>query len=977
MGYRTAWTNSTITLDTINVSIAPAADEFLIAWAITDAQVTLEAYSAGWTPLASLRSTADSADLFVLYRVADGSETTVSFQTSSNSMIAGCAAFSGIDTTTPLDVAPVSIENSASSMTSDISITPATNGVVLARVQCCDTWDITDVTFTFSTTAGTTGAWTTHVDQHASYYDVALGTAEQTTAGALTNRCTTSVSGGRIGWLFALRPAAGSGSSQEQEGFRFGVDDDTESAHTWAAAQDANLTAALDTNTLLRVLVDATDDPASTAYTLRYQKNGSGGYLPVPVGASSTVAPTVEAGDCTESGNNTATTSWAVSYPAYVSGDLLVFHVASDANVTHDWPATGPNGETVNTIADSTGGTAQRASGFWFVGSATTGAGTLTVTPSASEQWTAAVLKVPAGEFNSTTPIQTNVGTANDTTADTEWATPAWTSDATAGGRVICFAAHDTVTTSATPAGWATLVARDRGACGLTLAARDAANTASESIASASFTKTSETDSSFGYVINGAVTTNEVYVSPSANIAAGGEATTARLTAPSGKTTSDFVTGRRWDDENGTDTIDITADDYTELEWCLKAVSPAEADDYYEFRVYAGSTALDTYTVTPKWTIGGGSITGTLATTESGADTAALAGDVLIDGSLAATESGGDTAALAGDVLIAGTFAATESGADVAAIQGTAQQVSTGSLAATESGADTASIAGTVLVEGALAATESGSDTAAIAGVVPVEGVLAATEAGSDTAAFDGFLTALETSGYLAATESGADVAAFAGDVLVSGALAATESGADTAAIVGAVRVTGTLAATESGQDTAHFTSQSVASGSLEATESGTDTAGFTGLVLVSGSLAATEAGSDTAAFAGTVPIAAAGVVPAGRPSRGRRRRVILGDRLYEVLERDIPALLEAELLDRAPPVTAEVIEGPKPPRKRAKKSPHPVKTVEQVRETVQQIKARIEPDDAWLAQALEAVAFRVLERLQDEEDSLMLLLAA
>jgi len=138
-------------------------------------------------------------------------------------------------------------------------------------------------------------------------------------------------------------------------------------------------------------------------------------------------------------------------------------------------------------------------------------------------------------------------------------------------------------------------------------------------------------------------------------------------------------------------------------------------------------------------------------------------------------------------------------------------------------------------------------------------------------------------------------------------------------------------------------------------------------------------------AIAGNVVVLGGrGQEAAGRP---KHRRVILGDRLYRVLERDIPALLEAELLDRAPPVTAEVIEGPKPPRKRGKKAvrsayartggraaPQPVKTVEQVRETVQQIKRRIEPDDAWLAQALEAVAFRVLERLQDEEDSLMLL---
>lgn len=97
---------------------------------------------------------------------------------------------------------------------------------------------------------------------------------------------------------------------------------------------------------------------------------------------------------------------------------------------------------------------------------------------------------------------------------------------------------------------------------------------------------------------------NEVYVSPSANITAGGEATTARLAAPSGKTTSDFVTGRRWDDENGSDSIDITTDDYTEVEWCVNTQSPAANGDFYDFRVYAGAAPLITYTVTPRWTIG-------------------------------------------------------------------------------------------------------------------------------------------------------------------------------------------------------------------------------------------------------------------------------------------------------------------------------------------------------------------------------------
>lgn len=96
----------------------------------------------------------------------------------------------------------------------------------------------------------------------------------------------------------------------------------------------------------------------------------------------------------------------------------------------------------------------------------------------------------------------------------------------------------------------------------------------------------------------------ELYVAPSANITAGGEATTARLTAPSGKTTADFVTGRRWDDENGNDSIDITTDDYTELEWSLNTQAPAVNGDAFQFRVYAGAAALDSYTVTPQVTLG-------------------------------------------------------------------------------------------------------------------------------------------------------------------------------------------------------------------------------------------------------------------------------------------------------------------------------------------------------------------------------------
>lgn len=152
-----------------------------------------------------------------------------------------------------------------------------------------------------------------------------------------------------------------------------------------------------------------------------------------------------------------------------------------------------------------------------------------------------------------------------------------------------------------------------------------------------------------------------------------------------------------------------------------------------------------------------------------------------ITGSVAATETGSDTASLAGRVVISGTLAATETGADIAAIAG--QVPISGSAPITETTADTAAITGQVIISGAMAATESGSDTAAI------------------------YATQPSITGSLSATESGSDTATVTGKVVVSGSLTATESGSDTAAIYTArPPITGSLTATESGSDTAYIT---------------------------------------------------------------------------------------------------------------------------------------------------------------------------
>jgi D-alanyl-D-alanine carboxypeptidase len=158
-------------------------------------------------------------------------------------------------------------------------------------------------------------------------------------------------------------------------------------------------------------------------------------------------------------------------------------------------------------------------------------------------------------------------------------------------------------------------------------------------------------------------------------------------------------------------------------------------------------------------------VTGVLAAVESGSDSAAAAGAVVVAGTLAAGDSATrDAAAASGGVAIVGTLAVAESTTrDGAAINGAVGNAVSGGLAAVEVGADAAAAAGAVVVAGMGAAFESGADTASFAG------------------------SAAALSGVLAAAESGADDATAAGLSTVAGALAAVERGADRAAIVATV----------------------------------------------------------------------------------------------------------------------------------------------------------------------------------------------
>jgi hypothetical protein len=443
----------------------------------------------------------------------------------------------------------------------------------------------------------------------------------------------------------------------DQEGFRFGLDDGSESAHTWSQNQDTNETTALSITRLLRLLVNATGDPASVAYTLRYQKNGAGGYTAVPVGSSTTSytsPPAAPTGTGTTVG--TAATTWNITRPSASSGDLVVFVVAWDDSTTTDTvtPPAGPNGEAAVSIAGpvASASTEMRMQAWYYVATGAWSGGTSGWTASASETCRAVTFVIPSGQYNASDPIGWSNTRASAGTAETSVNSPTGTTESNdLNGRMYIGFGSDVDALTAPGSDWNTINNATGGGVGLCVGSRNTLASNSESITALTATIAGDSWASLAFVVKpySTTVTNQVYISTSANIAAGGEATTARLSAPSGKSTSDFFTGRRWDDENGSDSTDITTDDYSEFEWCLTVQSPAANGDYFDFRVYSGANQLSTYGVTPRWTIS----TSAATTVSAGAGAVTFTGQAPTIISRALTLPGTATVTFAGQAATA------------------------------------------------------------------------------------------------------------------------------------------------------------------------------------------------------------------------------------------------------------------------------------------------------------------------------------
>lgn len=411
-------------------------------------------------------------------------------------------------------------------------------------------------------------------------------------------------SGATAGYVHILTFKAASSATIDQEGFRF-YEDGSEAGATALAAQDTNVTSPIGTNIILRALLNATDDPSSTAYQLEFRKSGETPYVAVPVGSARS-APTYQDAGAGQGSAADITVPW----PTHAIDDIGLLIIESTGGQAASL-STSAGFAAVTNSPSSTGTTTNgtRLTAYWCRATSAAMSSPVVTDPgnhvygqiltfrgcvATGDPWdvTAAAQKASASTSASAPAVTTTVANClivNCIARDNDSASDAFSSWTNANlASITEVAAADAGTAQGNGGGIGV-------AYGVKVAAGDTGDTTA--------TVTSSINASLTIALK-PLDPSRIYVSPSASITASGENTTARLTAPSGKTTGDFVAGRIADDENPIDAVNITADDYTEVAWSLNAQSPAVNTDVYQFRITAAGTPIDTYSVTPQWTIG-------------------------------------------------------------------------------------------------------------------------------------------------------------------------------------------------------------------------------------------------------------------------------------------------------------------------------------------------------------------------------------
>jgi len=475
----------------------------------------------------------------------------------------------------------VHTSGSSSAFTSGTpSITPTADGAMFLGL-CADlTGNATDVT--------PASPWT---ELHGTAHEM-LAYYEQPTAAA-------RVFSGTINQYFcavqvALLPA-GPAATFEQHSFRFFNNDGSESASTPAAALNVGIACPIGEVKRLRILAAASGDVPSLQARLDYRKVGDSTLVPVLVSPPS--APTVQAIGTEVSGTGNVTPTW----PTHQAGDIGLLVIESTGGQA---AALGTaNGFTSVDVANTGSGTAgTRITAYWCRATSSSMAAPIVTDP--GDHCYARIILI-RGCVAEGTPFE-GVQTAVKASASTSASAPATT---TLGPNrlVLGIIARDNDSASAAFSSWANsdlssvaeqadsgTTSGNGGGIGVASGVRASAG----AVGAWSATVTSSINASLTIAFRPQPT--PILMAASAYIAPSGEDTTARMTAPSGKS---FGGGRAQDDENPADAVDLD-DDYGEWEYSLGPTSDAVNTEEYEFYLTANGVPFAVYTEIPVLEVG-------------------------------------------------------------------------------------------------------------------------------------------------------------------------------------------------------------------------------------------------------------------------------------------------------------------------------------------------------------------------------------
>jgi hypothetical protein len=326
-------------------------------------------------------------------------------------------------------------------------------------------------------------------------------------------------------YALAVRGNLVANATLDQEGFRWRADDGSETGASWLASQDTNISRNKETATRLRVLVDVLHDTPSAQYLLAYYHNGEASYRGIPT--SVTYSEVVNE-PCVNTPSTGSLTGDAVFDN---TNDYIQLNTVTNF-VSGRYLHSGTLASSFTTEFDMWAGGGNGADAIWFFFGNTS--------EPTQEDSASGGYAVAFSEYHDAIRLYWN-GSQVDTYTYNNLDNSTWRSVK--------------INASVTGSGSEFQIFID-GDEEVTLTDSTARTVSGTNYGWAGRTGGLNNEHRVRNILLYTGFQERVVLKASSNITASGANTTAQLTAPSGKTTSDFTAGRIQDDENPTDATD-------------------------------------------------------------------------------------------------------------------------------------------------------------------------------------------------------------------------------------------------------------------------------------------------------------------------------------------------------------------------------------------------------------------------------------